>query len=269
MKTLVVLLSFLSLSAIADDFKLSNITTGELDDITKELSANFIHRSVSPAGTLGDIWGVEVGVLGGLTDTPDLEKLVKRADPSLDIGQIPHAAILARVSVPYSITFEANYLPEIDASNAKLSSWSAAVMWTASDFMEESILPFEFDLAFKAHYSKAEFSYVQNFSTEGVDGEITFDDSIWGLMGLFSSKVLFMEPYVGLGYLSADAETAVSATVNVSFFSDSALTKQNSDPTSFHGLAGIEFSAFFMNLGLEAGYAFGTTSYTAKLSFAF
>ena len=40
------------------------------------------------------VFGFEIGVVGGITETPRLESLVKEVDPSEDVSLVPHAGLL-------------------------------------------------------------------------------------------------------------------------------------------------------------------------------
>ena len=66
-------LSLNILTAGADDVQLTNLSTAEVDELFEEFSTNFIHTAVSPAKGLGDIWGIEVGLVAGVTPTSKLQ----------------------------------------------------------------------------------------------------------------------------------------------------------------------------------------------------
>ncbi len=90
----------LAQTALADVPTLNNIDRGELDSVVKEFSANFTHTTVSPAKSLGHLWGFEVGVIAGITKTPKLNALVKEVSPNTTVDKIPHGGILAMLPCP-------------------------------------------------------------------------------------------------------------------------------------------------------------------------
>ena len=78
-----VALSFLLLMAQvagAQNLPLQNLDETEFKNVVSDLSANFLHTSVSGAAPLGDIFGFEVGLIGGLTNSSEIDKLVKAVD---------------------------------------------------------------------------------------------------------------------------------------------------------------------------------------------
>ena len=131
----IVFLILLPWSAQASNLSFTNITADDFDKIVKEFSANSQFTTVSPASSLGQTWGVELGVIGGLTDTPDIQSVVNRADPSsaADLDRFPHASILAAVSVPFGITAEAAFVPKITRDNINYQQFGGAVKWTFTD----------------------------------------------------------------------------------------------------------------------------------------
>jgi len=100
-------------SALAATPSLDNITSSDLEGISKEFSANFVHRPVSSAAPLGDIIGVEIGLIAGQTDAPKIKEISQREDPTnSDVDSLYHAGIHVAVSVPFGITGELIALPE-------------------------------------------------------------------------------------------------------------------------------------------------------------
>src|ERR1043165_9941021 len=64
----------------AQKIPLTNVSDDDLKKVVGDMSANFLHTSVSGAGTLGHLWGFELGVVAGQTSTPHLNEVVKTKD---------------------------------------------------------------------------------------------------------------------------------------------------------------------------------------------
>lgn len=103
----------LSQTSFADTPDLNLLTQSQADAIAEEFSTNFAHSPVSGAATLGDIFGIEVGVILGLTSTPKIDQASKETDPNVSISAIPHAGAYAALSLPFGITGELTYVPEV------------------------------------------------------------------------------------------------------------------------------------------------------------
>ncbi|MBT5093888.1 MAG: hypothetical protein HOM21_06585, partial [Halobacteriovoraceae bacterium] len=95
MKKTIGLLAFLLLSSnlYAGNFQLDNISQSEVDDLTRELAADWIFTTVSSPKMTGDLipgFGLEIGVVAGITEAPTWEKLIKEEDPDTDIDKLPY-----------------------------------------------------------------------------------------------------------------------------------------------------------------------------------
>ena len=270
-----VIISIVSTSVQAAKPKLNNVSKGELDAILEEFAANFVHTSVSPAKSLGAVWGVEVGVVAGITETPELEKLVKKADANTTVDKIPHAGALLAGSVPYGIGFEINMFPEKTFSGIKIKNTGGALKWTVSDVFFSSL---PIDVAVKAHYSKSTLSYSQtinNSSTANtdVDSTITVENKIKGANITVSGDILIFQPFVGFGFAESDGKVGVTASGTATIF-DQSITATNSQsasskPSSAHLFAGLQFDLWLVNIAAEYTQVFGAKRYSAKFSFHF
>lgn len=261
-----------SFGALADVPALSNVTQAELDSISKEFSANFVHTVVAPAKSLGHTWGFEVGVMGGITSTPDLEAIVKRVSPSTTVDKIYHGGALGMLTIPYDLTFEATYFPKKSISGITADSYSAGLKWTGTNMFP--ISPW-LDLAARVHYSNAGLSYSQSstISSAVVNGSINVDTTVWGANITASSDILIFEPYIGVGFLKSDTEVQFNATGTGTIFATSvSLSGGNSvsvSNSSAHLFAGVQLDLFLAHISAEWASAFGTNSYTGKVSFYF
>lgn len=258
-----------------------NVTEGDLDNIVKELSADFNYTTVTPASTLGKIWGLEFGVVAGYTKTPQILALVKSVDSATALTEkFPHAALIGRVGLPYAFTLESAFIPAKTISDVTFQTLGGAVMWTPTEmFMED--LPFT--VAAKGYYTRTKISYTQNLTdtssgvTSNVSSTIEFKDRIWGMQAIISKKILVFEPFAGAGFVSSNGELSVNASGNATIFANGfsgvvtggASKSASSKPTSTQLFAGLDIKLLFLSLGAEAQRSFGTSSYTGRVSFRF
>ncbi len=267
--------TLLPLSSYAVSMSLDNLNLDDYNSLVKEFSANSQYSTVTPASSLGGLWGFEFGITGGLTKAPDTQALVLRNDASTSFKSLYHAGAVARLGLPYGITAEALYLPKITISSVTLKRWGLAAQWTLTDSVLENL---PFNLATKLFITKTTLNYSQtinNASTANVPvtANLSFDDTLWGLQAIASYKILVFEPYLGLGWTSAKGELAVDASGTATIFNQSvfgsAAKSATSKPTSSQILAGLDIRLAFFSLGAEYERAFAKNSYTGRLSFRF
>lgn len=256
----------------ADTPSFTNITPGEFDNIVRELSANFAYSSQTPASSLGGLWGFELGLVGGITKTPEILNIVKKADPAFKEDKFPHAGVLARVGAPFGLTAEAVILPKISVSDLDLSQYGGAVMWTVTDVFFKQL---PVNVAVKGYLNKTKLSFKQAVQRQGfagtVNGRITFDDTNLGGQLLVSKRLSVFEPYVGVGYAKSSGELSVT-TDDINYMGTIFSTggqSGKSKPSSAQLLAGVDVRLLFISLGAEYQRSFGTDSLSGRLSFRF
>ncbi len=249
----------------------TNLSQQDFEGIAKDLSANSSLHTVMGAGGLGSIFGFEIGLAAGVASTKEIERLVKEASPSTDIPILPHAGLVAAVTVPFGLTGEFAFVPEITASGAKYSAFAGAVKWALSD----DFLPMiPFNLALRGFMAKSEFSFAQtinNASTGNVptDVNVKYEGGVMGLQLLASPKLPVFEPYAGVGYLSAEGDLGVTGSATATFFDFTTAQSATSKPTSAQLLLGVNVRLLLMSFGVEYANAFGTDTVTGKLALRF
>lgn len=249
--------------AQADSPKFSSLSQDDANKIAKEFSSNFVHSSLSPAGSLGALFGFEVGIFAGMTQTPELERVVKNVDPSQTIDQIVNAGLLTRVSVPYGFTFELNLLPEKTFSGVTIKNTSYAIQYTPG-FL--SFLPVK--IAAKLHGSSSKLSFTQTIGSDA-NGKVTIDSTTVGLQFLVSANLLLFEPYAGIGFVDSDTDILTNAQGGGSIFAFSSAESFNSKNDGLHLLVGTELNLLLFNIGVEYARVMDVTKYSAKLSVSF
>ena len=252
-----VVLLFTGSFAQAQNVAFTQLTDAQAKQVIKEFSANFTHTSVSGASALGDVFGLEFGLVAGLTKTDEIDNLAKTADPSAKADKIPHGGILGMVSVPFGFTFEGSLIPKVGGDDFKFNNLGLAVKWTVNSVVELPV-----SVAVKAHMMKSSLTFKQTVSS--VQSTIDFDDKVSGLLLLVSKDLVVVEPYVGFGLLKGDGEFSVAGTTQ--FFQSGATTysaKQNG--TQF--VAGLEASLLILKLGVEYARNFDTNGVNFKFAF--
>ena len=254
-------LVFFSFMAEASTLAFDNLSAAQVNSVIEEFSANFTHTSVSGASSLGSVFGFQLGLVAGATKVPEIAELAKLADPTISTAVVPHAGILAMLSIPYGVTFETSLVPAVGSNEFKFRNIGLGVKWT----LTESVLPLPLSLAVKAHLMKTHLEFQQVVSS--VNSKIGFDDSVSGLGLYISENFVFIEPYLGLGVLRGKGDFDVTGTS--SFFSFTTASTYSATRSSPQVVLGVEGTLLFVRLGVELARQFGTTSGTAKLAFSF
>ncbi len=260
MKALGVLTLFviLSLNVQAQDLGFDALSQAEVDAITKDFSAMFMHTSVGPASSLGEVFGVELGLYAGLVKTPNIETLTTGTDA---IDQLPHLGLLFGMSFPMGISGELNYLPSFDQSGTKFSLTSLGGKWTLPDDMN----PLPMTFAVRAFYTKLNIEF--SAPTAGGTAAFKFDNSITGLQALISQKFAIFEPYFGLGYVSGSLGLDVTGSSTVLPFT--VTQSASSSPSAIQYFLGAEMEVLFFAVGLEFNHTFDSDRITLKSTFRF
>lgn len=247
----------LPMVSVASGPKFDDISDSDLKKIIEDFSAVVSHTSVSPASSLGRIFGFEIGLIGGVTKTPEVKKISNEIDPGTNLDSLPHGGLLGRLTLPMGFTGEVVLLPSFKSDDIDVKNNSIAGMWTFSD-----LYPMPVDAAVKLSITKSDFSFTQNLPVQGT--KIEYDSTVTTLSGWVSKKFVLVEPYVGFGLVRADAE--VSGTNSI--FLSSALSERRKEGGSMFAL-GANLNLFVFKAGAEVARVFGNQKYTGKISFYF
>ena len=248
-------------NAQAATTQFTNLSDADFENLSKEMGASVMHHSVLGAAPLGSVFGFELGILAGRSSSPDIDKIVKNSGGS-GLSDLYHAGVIGAVSIPFGITGEVLYTPKLSSNDAEYSATSAALKISSKDIIP--IIPF--NLALRAFSSSATLSFSQTISSVTT----TVEDKInaTGIQLLASPNLPVIEPYVGIGTVTAKNDLSYSGT---SIFNSSltSSTSASKSPTSTQFLLGVNANILFFHLGAEYFSAFGTSGYTAKLAFGF
>lgn len=269
MKKLLLILVLLTNKVMAAPPSLQDISEDDFKKITKEFSANFTHSAVTPPGSLGKLFGFEVGVVAGPTYTDGIKEIAKTIDQDSNFSYILHAGLMGRVSIPFGLSVEAVLLPKQTLSDISIETASFGVSYDLTN----SLLPIPFvDLAIKAHYGSGSINYKTQDSVSNVpvDSSVEIKTSSYGINLSAGLSLLILEPYIGVGYISSNTEMAIDATSGTIF--DSSFTSSKSAKKKHSGahlFAGANINLLLLHLGAEYEKVYDVEKITAKLSVGF
>lgn len=258
-----------TLGAHAQTPALPTLSQSEFDHVIRELAANSLFNSVTPASSLGALFGVEVGVTGGVTHTPEINRLVNTQVPNTKADYFPHASLLAAVTFPIAVTAEVLYVPQVSAQGVKYDSVGGALKWTPTD----GVLVWPLNMSVRGFLTKTKVSFnqiINNASTsfQDVDTNVTYDGEVKGLQLLVSPKVIpVLEPYAGIGQYYASGNMNVSGSARL--FNFNSAQSASSSPTTTAYLLGLDVRLLILSFGLQYERAFDTAVYTGRLSLRF
>ncbi|MGZ3723111.1 MAG: DUF6588 family protein [Bdellovibrionales bacterium] len=253
-------LILVSMRVHAVNIPLQNVTDDDLKKVVGDMSANFLHTSVSGAGTLGHLWGVEVGVVGGQASTPGLNDVVHKADPNADASKLYNAELLGVVTVPFGITGELGVVPSTTLYGIKVNSLDLAAKWTVTELFL-SDLPFS--LAGKVAYTTNTINFSQVVGSNTVD--YTYKNVETSATVLISKNLAILEPYAGVGIVNAKGTLDANAPI----YLGSAKTSADASRSGMMWQVGTEVKLLVLKLGVEYAHVLDTSRVSGKLSFYF
>lgn len=258
MKTFFMLsLVLVSASALAAGPQFNNLSKSDVEDVSREFSANFSHTGVSAPETDG-LWGIEVGVVGGKTASPDLKDVVDASGgDGSDVSSLYHGGAMARAHFPLELFVELTVLPERTISDVTVKNTSYEIGWNAGGFFS---LPL--DLAVGLNFANSEMSFKQ---TTPVVSDTSLKSKTRILWVGASKSFWFFTPYVKFGAVSADSD--LKATGSILIYSSS--QDESVTNTGSYLALGANLQFAFLKLGAEVSQIMGVKRSSAKLSFDF
>lgn len=248
----------------AQSIQLQSISQDDFSKVVGDMSANFLHTSVSGASTLGSIFGFEIGVVGGQTSTPNLNDVVSNVPPkgSATAKTLPHGEILGVLTVPFGITGEFGLVPKVGNDSFKFNSMSIAVKWTPTETL---LSDWPLSVAIKGSYTKSTADFSQTVNNATMAYSLSDTETF---IGAFVSKNLgIVEPYFGAGMVNAKAD--LSATGSVPLYSYTSSQSDSLSRSTTAWMVGAELKLLVVKLGAEYTSLFNTNRISGKLSFFF
>jgi len=261
--SILLLFSTTAFSQFDESLFLDNFSQEDFDGISKEFGAAFSFTKNSGGDSLGKIWGVELGLIVGVTEAPRLQQKIEENDPSgeqQDLGYIPSGGIVAGLSMPFGIGLELNYIPEFDFEGFGISNTAIALRWEITEILPliEELTPLK--ISMRVAYGSANFNYQDD--TENAD--ININNTEFTLLAGLSLPAF--EPYLSLGHIQGSTDLSAESRsflipVEVAYDSEFVATKLS---------AGALFKLSILRLGVEYSYFdFGVNRLNLKLSFKF
>ncbi|HAZ12626.1 MAG: hypothetical protein A2X86_11490 [Bdellovibrionales bacterium GWA2_49_15] len=258
-KYLITLCSLIfALQAAADQPTLSNVTQGQLDGIYKDLGSIMYPTTVSGASSLGKIFGFEIGVLGGVADSPHIDALVPE-----NVSRLPKAGLMGIVTVPFGLGIEASILP-VTVGDFEYDYMSIGGRWTINEVI--SAIPF-IDLKLKVDFTKAELKWKQTISNVPVN--VTYENKSTAYSLTVGKKILFIEPFAGLGRIDGKSSLTSTGTVSIFDVSVPLSAREDVSQSDTYYFLGCQLHLLFLNLGAELAKVYDNQVVVGKLSFGF
>jgi hypothetical protein len=260
---LVGLFAFKALPALAfSPPNLSNLDSDQVDAVFKDFGTSFVFRPLEPASEYGKITGFSFGVIGTLSSSSDIRNNISGTS---GLSYMPNAQIYLGMQLPKGFAVEFGFFPSLTIGGFKGHSVGGDVKWTLNDSKMGGRMPF--NLAIRAMYTASGLSYGQTVS--GVSDTITYSASNYGGNLSISKKILFIEPYVGIGYVGTN--NTLSNTGTVTLYQQSvSLTDSFSDSnggTWFY--AGVQVWFLVPAVTVEYDNMYGVGAGSVKVSFKF
>lgn len=261
-KSLALLASLLTFSAIAADPQFDNISKKDVENVSKEFGTNFAHTTVAAPETDG-LWSVEVGLVGGQTESPKFKKVIENSGGSGgDFDNIYHAALVGRVTFPLEFFVEASILPEQEIGGVEIKSNSFSAGWNIGRFTK---LPLDITLGYD--HAKGEISFHQDAdipnSVPAADIDLeTTTKVMW--VGV-SKTFVFVTPYLKVGTAKVDGDLNATAQI----FNVGGQTSESVSVDGGYLAAGVNVQLLIFRLGVEMTQMLDTKRISGKFSFAF
>jgi hypothetical protein len=255
-------LSTLSFSAFAQDIQFENLSKSQVENVAREFSGNFSHTGVSAPETDG-LWGVEVGVVGGQSKSPDLADVVDSSGgDGKDFEKLYHAGLQVRAHFPFDLFAEVTVLPEQEFDPVTVKNTTMEIGWNLGGFFGWPI-----DVALGVNRANSEISFTQDpVGSITSEADISLKSKTTIMWVGVSKTFLFVTPYVKFGKASADSE--VDATADIFGFPGPTTSYEVENEGNYFA-AGANLQFAFLKLGAEISKIMDVSRTSAKVSFDF
>ena len=248
----------LSTTAFAGPPTISDLDLNGVNAVISTFGSSFVFRPLEGPASYGSLWGFSLGVIGGVAS----DSKIKDAIPGVSSSYIPNAEIFAGIQGPLGLGAEFGFFPNTTIDGVHFNSFGWDLKWTASDLFQ---LPF--NLAFRMMYSTTSVSYTE--TVDGASDTIAFSSSAFGPNVSVSEKFLFLEPYVGLGYIHQSDRLSNNGTIQLFDESVSATDSYSDRSGSVWFYAGAQMRLLLLTATLEYDNIFGVSSVQGKVAIKF
>jgi len=249
---------FYSLSIFAEDIQLRDLSKKDAEDVTKEFSATFVHTAVAAPET-DEGWGLEVGLVAGVSNSPKLSQFVDDSGgKGDDFKYIPNAGLMGRIHIPMNLFFELTLLPEQETKELTFSSSSFAVGW---NFGKSLSLPFDLAVGYERGNGDLEFHQKAEGTNPAMD--VKFSARTTSYWVGFSKTLWFITPYLKVG--ASKLERDIEGEASIFIYSTETDESFNTSGSFMAGGVNLEFG--LLKFGAEVSNVQGVSRYAGKLSF--
>lgn len=263
----ILLLALFSLPAFASEVALEDLSKDDLEKVSNEIAVNFSHTAVAAPSTDG-LWGIEVGLIGGVTGSPKMKDLVDEAgEDGSDFKRLPHAGLMARAHFPLELFAELTFIPTVESSELEISNRTFAVGWNFGSFFS---WPLDVAVGVQTSNSKLEFEQVVNNASTGnvpVDTTVKFDSRTTTAWIGVSKTFVLVTPYLKVGAFKSETDVDVSG--NADIFDYTSSQSESVSSSGGFGALGVNVNLLIVRLGLEASRAAEVGRVSGKLSLSF
>lgn len=250
-------------AAYSQSIQITDLTKDDVEDVSVEFGGNFAHTAVAAPETDGG-WGIEVGVVGGKTKSPNFSDVVDASGgDGSDFTSVYHAGAMARVHLPFDIFAEATMLPEQDFDDVKIKSQSFSVGWNAGGFFN---LPVDVAIGFDYGTGEVNFHQDADIPNNVPDTDVTLETKTNVYWVGVSKSFWLITPYAKVGQARIEGE--LSADADILGYKLGATNEKVTMSGTFLA-AGLNFQLLFIKLGAEVSQIQDARRFSGKLSFDF
>jgi len=254
---LMAILSTYTATVLAAAPNFQNLTADQVKGVMKDFASSMYPTTVTGASSLGTVFGFQVGVIGGASESPTIDSLV-----SNDVSKMPKGAFIGVVTFPFGLGLEAGLMP-VTVGDFEYGYTHIGGRWTITKLLNIPIL----ELKLKFDTVNADIKFKQEVS--GVPVNVTYDNKATAYSLTAGINLLVVEPYVGIGRI--ESKSSLKATGSATIFDSSIPVGANENVKSkdTYTFLGVDVGLLFFKLGAEYAKVYGNSVYTGKLAFGF
>jgi hypothetical protein len=242
-------------------FTLPQLSTTQTSPTFSTLGAGLFYRPVEPASDFGRLTGFSAGVsVNGVSTTAVAGIFTGMTTPFLPTGMIQLA-----LGLPNGFSLEGGFVPSLTYQGSNFSNYSGGIKWTLSRsvFSKSPI-----DIAVRVNYTNAALSYTQPIAAGTVS--VRYSTGMISSNLVFSRNFIFIEPFVGAGFISSASSltgTGTASLFGASFPVGTTSVNDNQLTAWLHG--GVKLHLTLLKLSASYDWLFGITSWSLKAALAF
>ncbi len=239
----------------------------DADKIFKDLTSAFAPTTVSGANSLGNVFGVELGLVLTASQAPNTQEVVESYNSDFEVPFIPMAGISGIVSLPFGLGIEGTFIPKVNIEDeGSFQSFNIGARWTITDIFPMDRLK----VILRTSYMTADATYTYEEDTGNlIAGTVTesadFDVEIFEVGVAVGFAFKFFEPYFGASDLQSSGDVyATGSSTGSLIISD---INQSSKTAGLRVYTGVLFKLPALRLGAEIATFDGIERASIKIAF--